>query len=516
MCSFLVGVGLLLSNGIALAEPVDARQPRLFALLIGANRAVDPELPPLRYADDDAARYLELFDTLGAESVVLADLDDNTRRLHPRAAAVARPPTLASLAAALDDLALAMAEARGAGGQTVLYVAFAGHGRALAGRGQLALRDGWISGETLARDVIGRLEPDVGHILVDACDSLLLAYQRGPGGNRRPERGFTAGPLARLENVGLLLSSTSTRESHEWEAFQSGVFSHEVRSGLYGAADADGDGAVDYREIAAFVDRANESIPNERFRPHVLARAPAGRRDVLVDLGRGVAGWLEIEPALHGHYVLDDELGVRTAELHSSPMQAVRLRLPASMRLAYLRRLGSDREYEIRPPRSGSVRLAALTSAMPRVAARGAASAAFGRIFELAFDVGVVERLDRGAPPPDLLGAGEPPRPEPRGGWRGPVGWSAIAVGTGLAGGSLAALLSARSIAPDREGDLDQREVVEINRRIGARNRLATRLGLAAAGAAITGAVLLLWPDAPPATIEPTATGASIRATWSF
>ena len=54
------------------------------------------------------------------------------------------------------------------------------------------------------------------------------------------------------ENVGLLLSTSSARESHEWSGFESGVFSHEVRSGLYGAADADGDGRVSYAEIAAF------------------------------------------------------------------------------------------------------------------------------------------------------------------------------------------------------------------------------------------------------------------------
>src|SRR5437762_3404086 len=74
--------------------------------------------------------------------------------------------------------------------------------------------------------------------------------------------------------VGLLLSSSSHRESHEWDGFEAGVFSHEVRSGLYGAADADGDGEVTYREIAAFVARADAAIPNERFRPQVYAHAP--------------------------------------------------------------------------------------------------------------------------------------------------------------------------------------------------------------------------------------------------
>jgi Caspase domain len=503
---------LLWSTGIARARP-DGAEPQLFALLIGANRAVASDLPPLRYADDDAARYLELFDNLGAEIALLADLDDNSRRLHPKAAATALPATLAALAAALDRLAAQMAEARRAGRRTILYVVFAGHGKAVAGQGQLALRDGWISGDMLARDVIGRLRPDVGHVVVDACDSLLLAYQRGPGGSRRPARGFAAGPLARLDNVGLLLSSTTTRESHEWEAFQSGVFSHEVRSGLQGPADADGDGAVSYLEIAAFVDRANESIPNERFRPHVLARAPA-RGDTLLDLGRGAGPWLEIEPGLHGHYILDDELGVRVAEFHSSPAQAVRLRLRAGMRVAYLRRRGSDREYTLRPSGLGSVRLATLKSSTPRVAARGAASEAFGRIFDLPFDGAVVERFRGRAAPLDLIPADD--QAGGRGSWRRPVGWGAVGVGAGLAVGSLAAALSARGIAPDRTDSLDQREAASINAKIEGRNRLATGLGLAAAGVAAAGVVLLLWPDAPPVVVEPAAGGASLGATWAF
>ena len=57
-----------------------------FALIVGANQSVD-NLTPLKYADDDAARYLDLFRLLGARTYLLSRLDDNTRRLHPQAAA---------------------------------------------------------------------------------------------------------------------------------------------------------------------------------------------------------------------------------------------------------------------------------------------------------------------------------------------------------------------------------------------------------------------------------------------
>src|SRR5207302_8747688 len=120
-----------------------------------------------------------------------------------------------------------------------------------------------------------RIHSDQSQLIVDACYSYFLTLERGPGGSRHDIPGFAQfGGLAKRENVGLLLSTSSARESHEWSGVESGVFSHEVRSGLYGAADADGDGVVTYPEMVAFIERANAAIPGERFRPDVFARAP--------------------------------------------------------------------------------------------------------------------------------------------------------------------------------------------------------------------------------------------------
>jgi len=75
----------------------DATSYASFALIVGVNKSVDDDVATLRYADDDAARYLDLFRALGARSYVLARLDDNTRRLHPQVAAEAMPPVRAEL-----------------------------------------------------------------------------------------------------------------------------------------------------------------------------------------------------------------------------------------------------------------------------------------------------------------------------------------------------------------------------------------------------------------------------------
>jgi hypothetical protein len=40
----------------------------VFALIIGVNASPGPDVTPLQYADDDAARYLDLFRALGARA----------------------------------------------------------------------------------------------------------------------------------------------------------------------------------------------------------------------------------------------------------------------------------------------------------------------------------------------------------------------------------------------------------------------------------------------------------------
>ena len=56
----LLVAGLIAALGVLAAPTAQAADVR-FALVIGWNQADDSELEPLRYADDDALRYYELF-----------------------------------------------------------------------------------------------------------------------------------------------------------------------------------------------------------------------------------------------------------------------------------------------------------------------------------------------------------------------------------------------------------------------------------------------------------------------
>ena len=330
------------------AQADDAPPRATFALIIGSNQSVDANLTPLHYADDDAARYLDLFRLLGARTYLLSRLDENTKRLHPQAAAEATDPKKASYDTAVAQLVADVTQASQRGVETTVYFVYAGHGNVENGQGYITLEDMRLTGNDLAA-TFKQVPATRIHVIADACASYFLAYGRGPGGERRPLDEFgIASALTNDSRIGLLLSTSSARESHEWDAFQAGVFSHEIRSGLYGAADADGDGQVSYHEIAAFVARANSAIPNERFRPDLHARAPRGG-DLLLDLRRANGRRIDIDGKHAGHYYLEDARGVRIADIHNAPDQNLSILRPAPNGRVYLRNVDDDTEMVIEP-----------------------------------------------------------------------------------------------------------------------------------------------------------------------
>ncbi len=328
-------------------------------------------------------------------------------------------------------------------------------------------------------------------MIADACGSYFLAYSRGPGGERRPIE-LHLGGLAKDPRIGLLLSTSSARESHEWDLFQAGVFSHEVRSGLYGGADADGDGLVSYREIAAFVARANAKVPNERYRPDVHARAP-DRGDVLLDIRKARGRRLEIDGTRSGHYYLEDVRGVRIADVHNAPGQTLSLVRPPPSGTTFLRQVdGEESEYVIPSAgRDGSdvIALADLAAEAPQVAARGAAHESFRALFELPFDETVVDDYPD---VPSLDRAGPTPQRKPSG-LRRPVGFALLGAGAAaLATGTVFSISSA-ALANDDRG-LSHAEAVERNEAIDTQTTIATACLVGGGIAAAAGLVLILWP----------------------
>ena len=476
--ALVLGVLCLLRVG-----PVRAAEQRprnaVFALIMGVNRSVDAELKPLVYADDDAVRYQELFRSLGARTQLLARLDRETTALSPQAAAEALPPTHDSLKQVVSLLAAEIRTARERGIKTSLYVLYAGHGNVDGERSYLTLEDARLSGAELGREILDPIAADENHLIVDACYSYLLVGERGPGGERRKVEGFSVtSELGRRSNLGLLLSTSSGDESHEWGGFQAGIFSHEVRSGLYGAADLNGDGSISYAEIASFLERANQAIVNEKYRPHVFARASSASArllDLRTGLGRALAVDENLPPA---HYLIEDPRGVRFLDFHNAKGRSFRMVRPGGASPLYVRRIDDGQELTL-PASDEPVTLAAVGFIDPRVAERGAAHHAFSMIFSLPFErtADALVVVHRPPPPPEPLSS------------RQVALWSSgIVAAAGLATGGVL-LWNATHIADDARGS-SQRRTAQLNQDIHARNWQATVAFSVAAAALTTGAVI--------------------------
>jgi hypothetical protein len=484
----------------------------VFALIVGVNRSVDPDAPVLRYADDDAARYLDLFRSMGARAYVMTRPDDNTRRLYPQLAAEALQPIRRDFDRAVAALARDVVQARERSVRTLLYFVYAGHGRVHDGRGYVTLEDDRLDAATLDSALIDAVSADATHIIVDACDSYFLALARGPGGQREEAHGFAGvGGLRTRDSVGLLLSTSSARESHEWSGIQAGVFSHEVRSALYGAADADGDGLVSYREVSAFIERANEAIPNEEYRPRVFARAPKDT-SVLLDLRGRLHSRIEIPGTHADHYLLEDSRGVRLADSHNRPDGATYLLRPPHAGKLYLRRLGADLEYVV-PNSEDLVTLAQLTPADTRSQPRGAAADSFELLFSLPFGSHDVDSYS-----PTSQAAREPDRAASP-----PIAWRRWAGVTVLAGSAVAGVIGGLTLGSAHD---ESRSVTAGASQLAARSANADihakdlwgGVEIGAAGvAATTGLLLLLWPEARTTVdVAGSASGAGVSVHGTF
>src|SRR6185436_2760588 len=124
-----------------------------------------------------------------------------------------------------------------AGRRTELYFLFAGHGDITDGRPFLQLDDAKLWREDLA-ELLRGAGADANHVVVDACYGAAFVSDRGPGGERdRLPSGFSRGTKAVWPaRTGFLTARSSGGQTHEWAEYQAGVFSHELRSGLMGAA----------------------------------------------------------------------------------------------------------------------------------------------------------------------------------------------------------------------------------------------------------------------------------------
>lgn len=383
--SFIIGLA-----GSALAAPPASMPPESVALVIGNNASPleEPDLAPLRFADDDALRFYELFERAATRVELLSVLDDRTQSRHPGVAATANPPTLVQLDAAVERLAGVLQEAAARGVPTRAYLTFSGHGSSREdGEPYLAFLDGALTGDELFSRVVAKLPADRVHLIIDACNAGALVGMRGrfdreiEGEQVEVSRaGLTAlaktGALERYPHVGVVAAASAGQEAHEWERIESGVFTHEVLSALLGPADINGDLAIEYSELQAFIAAANSAVRDPKVKPTIVAHAPqADRRSPLLALGE-LRGTGFLRGKSPGRFFIELGNGRRYLDAHLSDGTIAAIALPADTPL-YVRT--PDREASVAASAGGVVDFDDLELRTRTLASRGAADETYRR-----------------------------------------------------------------------------------------------------------------------------------------
>jgi hypothetical protein len=392
------------ARGVASLLPSARAAGPVFAVVIGVNRPIGGGTQRLLHADDDAILFHRLLGTAGYSQLLVEP--DNESILAHGSLPEARLPTRANLERALATQFAAMRLARRRGLRPSFFFVYSGHGdvkhRRKRRRGFLALSDGRLYARDLARLVLARSPASTNHVIIDACRSHFLVHgvPAGRHGRDKPRRHAPRRPYSlarRFPAVGFVLSTSSAHSSHEWTELGAGVFSHEVRSGMMGAADVNSDGRVSYDELWAFIQAANARVPGRRFRPRIHMRPPrATASSVLLDL-RGFPGASVAVPG-GGRFVLEDGRGVRLADFHAAPTLAVTLRLPQDSRAdahLYLHDLRRLVEYPIpagialagpgRAAARAPFTLESLPGRPSQYRVKGEAHAAYSHLFEVPF-----------------------------------------------------------------------------------------------------------------------------------
>jgi hypothetical protein len=374
------------------------------AIVLGSNTGKDSGLEKLRYADDDAVAAYDLATELGYRTILLTDLDPETRARVGNRYDFARPPTRQELKAAIADQLAEAGRARERSGGPVevrMLVWISAHGDQ---NGSLFFKDGRYPRLALAEDLFAatdRARVDLDFIL-DSCWPRAVV---GRGGDRAAltqahARARWQADLDSFPRVGVLLAQTGDGEALEWSKLASGVFSFLVRSALRGAADVNGDGRITYTEVEAFAQSATGAIGDPSARLQVRAFLPRETQD------RVLGDWSVVSsPPMRLRLPAEEGIRIRIAapdagilvETHKGPEENVCadvvLRLPtrvATFEVTQMDPTGSVRgRFGLRRIVDRDALLADLSADTPPIAARGEderEAALTGGLFHDSFD----------------------------------------------------------------------------------------------------------------------------------
>ncbi len=341
------GVLFLSILSILVAGNVHA-ETKTFALVLGNNSPPpDSSLETLKFADDDAVRFFRFFSHFTEMTRLMTLPDARTQSRYPEISTRAVLPTPENLKREITRISRKVHAAKQAGHEVVFYMTFSGHGdHDNNGDAYLSLIGGKISHQVLY-DAITEINADYTHLFVDACHAGGVVGFRGQFDNETSGKRIRLseddinkimGPARdSLPGFGTVIASSDNGVTHEWSTIESGIFTHEVISGLSGAADVNGDGKIEYSEIVAFVSSANRNVSDIRNRMKIIGSPPPRNRNVpIVDLSTFArVAFLTGNPSTLGHFFIELDHGERYLDAHLEDKTRMNVAIPAG-RVAYV------------------------------------------------------------------------------------------------------------------------------------------------------------------------------------
>jgi hypothetical protein len=386
--------GLMALTGVAGA----ASSPHRYVMVVAHNQSNDPGVKALRYADDDGVRYFEFFKLSTDRVALFSVLDDETARLFPVAARAAKPPTAEAVFGTLSRWFAEMETDRKAGRTTELLFVYAGHGDVdKTGEGYVNLLGSKLRRRDLYQKVLAASKADYVHLIIDACKSYFLVNRRG-GEDWKDDsaseshdaeiRAFlNREDLSSYPRVGVILATSGDQSTHEWTRYRGGILSHGLRSALTGSADINGDGRVEYSETHAFLAASTARVRHPEARLNIWARPPAANRhQPLFDLRDAQrARLLRFAPTLSGKFYLEDDRGIRYADMNKAP--GTRVDMAVDRKRTYFIHSKSS-EAKINPG-AGRIQVATLSFTDKKLAMRGSVETSFRKdLYKLAYSRG--------------------------------------------------------------------------------------------------------------------------------
>lgn len=295
---------LLLLPLLLWAGPALARVER-FAVIVGNNQG-DADDVPLRYAEADATRVHDVLLELGDFSPL------NIVLLRGQGVAVVRTALLA-----INERIRELRSVPDT--QVVLFIYYSGHADARA----LHLSGDELELSELRQHARGSAA-NFRLVVLDACRSGALT--RVKGGQQAPPFALPALTADSLPGDGFafLTASSAQEDAQESDELQGALFTHAFVSGLLGAADSDGDGAVVLDEVYRF---AYEATLRATSRTFVGTQHPTFHYDL-----RGRGQLVITRPGQHSaqRANVDFPAGLAFLLLRGSAAGAVAVELPES------------------------------------------------------------------------------------------------------------------------------------------------------------------------------------------